>query len=129
MAEGRGSVLKKILSWLLGLPVLAGAIMFALGNRGALSLSFWPSGYALSGPVYLVLFGCVLIGVFLGGAAAWLAFGRKRALLRERAREIRRLEGEIEDLKRLQAEAAAEKPAGKEAEAETARRQLVAAES
>jgi hypothetical protein len=124
MAEGRGSALKKILSWLLGLPVLAGAIMFALGNRGALSLSFWPSGYALSGPVYLVLFGCVLIGVFLGGAAAWMAFGRKRALLRERAREIRRLEGEIEDLKRLQGEAA-----GKEAEAETARRQLVAAES
>ena len=41
----------------------------------------------------------VLAGVAVGGFAAWLAFGRKRALLRERAREVRRLEGEIEDLK------------------------------
>lgn len=127
MAEGRGSAFKKILAWLTGVPVLAGAVLFALANRGSVTLSFWPSSYTLTGPVFVAVFACILAGVFLGGTAAWLAHGRKRALLRERAREIRRLEGEIEDLKRLQGEAAA-KPAGMEAEAETARRQLVAAD-
>lgn len=128
MAEGRGAGFKKFLAWLLGVPVLAGAVLFALANRGGVTLSFWPSSLTLAGPVYLVVFGCVLIGVFLGGAAAWMAYGRKRALLRERAREIRRLEGEIEDLKRLQSEAAA-KPGTPRAEDEAARRQLVAAET
>lgn len=126
MADGRGSAFKKILAWLLGIPVLAGAILFALANRGGIALSFWPSSYTLTGPVYLAVFGCILIGVFLGGLAAWMAYGRKRALLRERAREIKRLEGEIEDLKRRLGEA---KPETSQAEAETARRQLVAAET
>lgn len=128
MAEGRGSVFKKFLAWLLGVPVLAGAVLFALANRGGVTLSFWPSSLTLTGPVFVVLFACILMGVFLGGAAAWLAYGRKRALLRERAREIRRLEGEIEDLKRQQSEAAA-KAATPQAEDEAARRQLVAAEN
>ncbi|MGQ0674557.1 MAG: lipopolysaccharide assembly protein LapA domain-containing protein [Rhodospirillales bacterium] len=128
MAEGRGSALKKILAWLIGPPVLAGAILFALANRGALSLSFWPSSYALAGPVYLVVFGCILAGVALGGAAAWLAYGRKRALLRERAREIRRLEGEIEDLKRRLGDGRDDKPAEQAPESETSRRQLVVAQ-
>ena len=128
MAEGRGSVFKKILAWLTGVPVLAGAILFALANRGGVTLSFWPSSYTLTWPIFVVAFACILTGVFLGGAAAWLAYGRKRALLRERAREIKRLEGEIEDLKRLRDEAAA-KPATPQAGDEAARRQLVAAEN
>jgi uncharacterized membrane protein YciS (DUF1049 family) len=122
--------MKKLLSWLLGLPVLAGAVTFALANRGAVTLSFWPSSFTLGGPIYAVVFACVLIGVFLGGTAAWLAYGRKRALSRERAREIKRLEEEIEDLKRrigdAEAEAKTESPAAKD---EAARRQLVAAEN
>ncbi len=126
MAEGRGSVFKKILAWLLGIPVLAGAVLFALANRSGITLSFWPASYTLTGPVYVAVFACVLAGVFLGGLAAWLAYGRKRALLRERAREIKRLEGEIEDLKRRMGEA---KPATPQAEDEAARRQLVAAET
>jgi len=86
MAEGRGATIKKILSWLIGVPVLAGAVLFALANRATLTLSFWPSQYALTLPAFVIVFAALLIGVAVGGFAAWLAFGRKRALLRERAR-------------------------------------------
>jgi hypothetical protein len=132
MAEGRGATFKKILCWLIGLPVLAGAVLFALANRGALTLSFWPSQYAVTLPAFAIVFAAVLAGVAVGGFAAWLAFGRKRALLRERAREVRRLEGEIEDLKRRlsAAEGAAGPAPGAPAnDAETTRRQLVAIQS
>ncbi len=126
MADGRGSPLKRIFGWLIFLPVLAGAVLFALANRGALTISFWPAPYTVTTPVYLAAFAAILSGFFLGGVFAWIGFGRKRALLRKRAREIERLKSEIAELKR-QAPAPA-KPTEAEA-AETARRQLVAAQS
>lgn len=127
MAEGRGSTLKRIVGWLIVLPVLAGAALFALANRGALSVSFWPSQYAVTAPVYLIVFAAVLIGVVVGGFFAWIGYGKKRALLRRRAREIERLKDEIAELKRHQAPPP--KPDETEAAADTARRQLVAAQS
>ena len=126
MADGRGSPLKRIFGWLIFLPVLAGAIAFALHNRSALTVSLWPSEYILTYPVYAVVFAAILSGFFLGGVFAWIGFGRKRALLRKRTREIERLKAEIAELKR--GATAPAKPTEAEA-AETARRQLVAAQS
>ncbi|MCC7048656.1 MAG: LapA family protein [Alphaproteobacteria bacterium] len=128
MAERRRSRTWTVLRWLIGLPVVAVAILFALDNRGTLALSFWPTGYGVSLPVFLAVFAAVLAGFVLGGMVAWMAGGRRRAEQREAERQAERLRRENDELRRrVDAAEAAAKPAT--ATVEQAKRQLVVANS
>jgi len=131
MAARRGSVLRRLAFWILGLPILVVAILFAIENRGALALNFWPTGYVLTLPVYVAVFGAVVVGFLFGGTVAWLAQHHRRAAQRQAEREADRLRDEAERLqRRLDAMEAAQRPAIPPAAApdDRARRQLVAAQ-
>lgn len=127
MAERTGSPVKRFFAWLLALPVLAGAILFALANHGTLALDFWPLPYTVSAPIFLVLFGAILAGFIAGGIVAWFTGRKRRAEARRQAKELERVRRERDELQtRL---AAAEQAPGAGAESDTARRQLVVADS
>ena len=101
-------MLRKIIAALILVPLAVIIIAFAVANRQVVTVSFDPfSGSAPAASLTLPLFALVIvlliIGVVIGGTAAWLRQGRWR-------RSARRLEREVNDhrarLDALQAAAA-----------------------
>jgi uncharacterized integral membrane protein len=70
-------------------------ILFAISNRGTVTVGFWPLPYLAEAPLYLLVFLSVLIGALGGVAAAWIAGRRDRHELRNRRRRIEALEREL----------------------------------
>ncbi|HXQ42181.1 MAG TPA: LapA family protein [Candidatus Udaeobacter sp.] len=71
------------LSFIISLPLFVVLVVFAVDNRGALALSFWPLPWAFTLPVFVALFLALLIGFLAGAVAAWLSGGRTRRRLRD----------------------------------------------
>jgi uncharacterized integral membrane protein len=71
---------------LLGIVILLVAV-FAIANRGDITLSFSPLPFAFTMPVYAAILGAFAIGLVVGTALALI--GRERMRLRARAGEHR----------------------------------------
>jgi hypothetical protein len=98
-------VLKRILWLLTAFPAAALLITLAVANRHSVRLvldPFRPDDPVLSLqlPFYGFLFGALLIGVLLGGAATWLSQGRWRRTARVRTGEAKRWQTEADRLMR-----------------------------
>ena len=102
-------ILRYLILGLIGLVLLT----LALANRGAVSLRLFPGDLAsLTGlswsvdlPLFVVIFGGVILGVLIGFVWEWLRETRIRLEGSARAREVARLERELAALK-----GAAQKP-------------------
>jgi uncharacterized integral membrane protein len=70
-------------------------ILFAVSNREAVSVEFWPLPFLADVPLYLLCFLSLLIGALIGAAIAWMAGHRNRRELRARRRRIEALEREL----------------------------------
>lgn len=88
---------------------LIAALIISLSNRADVLFSLDPFspatpivGFQL--PLYVLLFGFLLLGVLIGGAAAWLGQTGWRKKARKNARDVRHLE---KDLARASAGSAA----------------------
>ncbi len=98
-------MLKRILWLLTAFPVAALLITLAVANRHPVRLvldPFRPESPVLSVvlPFYGYLFGALLIGVLLGGAATWLSQARWRRTARQRTGEAKRWHAEADRLTR-----------------------------
>jgi putative membrane protein len=71
------------------------AVMFAIPNRGAVTLRLWPLAGEAEMPLYLAVFAAVFLGFFLGWIGSWIAQHKWRKRAREQARRIEKLEREI----------------------------------
>jgi uncharacterized integral membrane protein len=80
---------------------------FAVSNRTAVDLEFWPLPLALSVPLYLVVLVVLLVGVLVGWFGGWAGSWSVR---RERRRHARRIEELERDLGRLHAASTAPAP-------------------
>lgn len=93
----------RFLKGLVLLPVAVIVVLLAVANREAVRLSLDPFSetplFAVTVPLYAVVFAAVALGVLVGGIGSWLGQGGTRRKARERHREIRRLEGETERLR------------------------------
>ncbi|MBL0932645.1 MAG: LapA family protein, partial [Alphaproteobacteria bacterium] len=71
----------RTLYWILAGTLAALAGLFALNNRGELTVDLWPLGPQTQMPVFVALVGALYIGFLFGAVFAWLAGGaaRKRA--------------------------------------------------
>ncbi len=101
----------KFLRWALIIVLLVLVTVFALANYQPVEIRFDPlnSGPApLRLPFFVAAFVFVLIGVVIGGAAAWLRQAKWRRRARERGRAA---EGLTRDLAELRAERAVAVPA------------------
>lgn len=98
-------MLRRILWLLTAFPAAALLITLAVANRHSVRLvldPFRPETPVLSVvlPFYGFLFGALLIGVLLGGAATWLSQARWRRTARVRAGEAKRWQAEADRLMR-----------------------------
>tara|TARA_R110002096_G_scaffold167437_4_gene337434 strand:- start:3398 stop:3760 length:363 start_codon:yes stop_codon:yes gene_type:complete len=82
----------------------------ALANRGVVVLNALPTDVAafaglqksLSLPLYMVIFASIVAGLLIGFVWEWFREHKFRATASGRAREIKRMEQEIADLRRSQ---------------------------
>ena len=95
-------MLRKILVAIILVPIAIVIIGFAVANREIVTISFDPfnaatPAFALKAPLFVLVLLIVIVGVVIGGVAAWRKQGKWR-------RAARRLDGEA---RQARAEAAA----------------------
>ncbi|MCM0021275.1 MAG: LapA family protein [Tagaea sp.] len=98
----------RALYWILAGALAALAGLFALNNRGELTVDFWPVGPELQMPIFVALVGALYLGFALGALVMWFATGRARSRARAATRKAAELDA---DLQALKARDAAQPPA------------------
>ncbi len=64
--------------WLVILALAAVLSLFAASNRDLVSLGLWPLPFLVGLPLYLVVFGAIIVGFLTGLFAAWVAGSHRR---------------------------------------------------
>jgi uncharacterized integral membrane protein len=98
-------MIRKLITVLILVPLALVIVMFAVSNRGAITLAFDPLGsdppmYAFSLPLFLVLLAALTAGVIVGGAAAWSRQGKWRSRARRLSADLKSARAETEALRR-----------------------------
>lgn len=98
-------MLKRILTILIAFPAAAILITLAIANRHSVTLVLDPFNpgaplLSLSLPFYVYLLGSLILGVMLGGLAAWMNQSRWRRQARVQMAEARRWQVEADRLAR-----------------------------
>ncbi len=92
------------LKWLILLPVAVIVVLLAVANRHAVTLSLDPFSrqapeISLTVPLFALIFAAIMLGIVIGGIAAWLSQGKHRRLERRYRREARHLRAETERMR------------------------------
>ena len=95
----------KIVTAIVVVPLAAVIIAFAVANRQTVTVSFDPfsstnPAYAATLPLFVVIFAVLILGVLVGGIAAWIRQGKWRRAARRLDGEVRALHDEIEGIRR-----------------------------
>jgi len=98
-------VFRKIATAIVVVPLAAVIIAFAVANRQTVTVSFDPfsstsPAYAATLPLFAVIFVMLILGVLVGGVAAWIRQGKWRRAARRLDGEVRTLHDEIESIRR-----------------------------
>ena len=93
-------MLRKILTAIIIVPLALILIVFAVANRHAVTVSLDPfasnePAASLTLPLFALIFVVLIVGVLIGGTAAWLRQGRWRWVTRRLEAELRNLRGKI----------------------------------
>jgi uncharacterized integral membrane protein len=99
------AVLRKIVTAIIVVPPAAVLVAFAVANRQTVTVSFDPfssaaPAYAVTLPLFSIIFAVLIIGVLIGGLAAWLRQGKWRRSARRLEAEVRALHDEMETIRR-----------------------------
>lgn len=96
-------MLRRILVIVIVLPISVALIMLAVANRHSIGLVVDPIGgdgaLTLQAPLFLVVFGALIVGVLIGGIVVWLSQGRYRRAARRASREARRANAQADVLR------------------------------
>ncbi len=119
---------RKIVTAIIVVPLVAVIVAFAVANRQAVTVSFDPfsaasPAYAATLPLFAIIFVVLILGVLIGGIAAWIRQSKWRRSARRLDGEVRALHDEMDDHPpplRHQREAGA--PAGAEPAGRSSRR-------
>src|SRR5262245_7529034 len=96
-------MLRKLVFWLIVVPLGVIIVLFAVANRELVTVSFDPFSItdpaaSLRLPLFVLIFILVILGVLIGGMAAWLRQGRYRRSTRLLDAELSSLRREVEIL-------------------------------
>jgi uncharacterized integral membrane protein len=81
--------------WFVTLPLTILLVVFAISNRQAVEITFWPLPVAIETRLFLVVLLAIAAGFVFGELVAWLGGRRWRRETREKARRIDALEREL----------------------------------
>ena len=98
-------MIRKIVTALILVPLVVVFVTFAVANRQTIQVSFDPfdpahPAYAVSMPLFALVFVLLIIGVLIGGVATWLRQGKWRRAARRLDAEARELHNEIDEIRR-----------------------------
>jgi uncharacterized integral membrane protein len=92
-------LLRKIIATLILLPLAVIMIAFAVANRQTVTVSLDPFGGSDSGlslPLFVLIILLLIIGVLIGGLAAWVRQGKWRSGARRAERQLEALRKKLE---------------------------------
>ena len=94
-------MLRKIITAIIVVPLAAILIAFAVANRHLVTVSFDPfssaaPAYAATLPLFAIILAVLILGVLVGGIAAWIKQSKWR-------RAARKLDGEVRSLQQERA--------------------------
>ena len=98
-------MLRKIVTALIVVPLAVIIVAFAVANRQAVTVSFDPfssasPAYAATLPLFAIIFAVLILGVLVGGIAAWIRQSKWRRTARRLDAEVRALHDELETIRR-----------------------------
>ena len=99
-------MLRKIILAVIVVPLAIVMIVFAVANRQAITVSLDPfdstnPAYSVTLPLFLIIFAILILGVIVGGVAAWLRQASWRRAARRLDNEVRQLRDEIAKLQSM----------------------------
>jgi len=71
-------------------------VVFAIHNYHDATVNLWPAPLALALPLFVIVFGAIVLGFIGGAVVAWLAGSKNRRKAREIRRTARQLETQVE---------------------------------
>src|SRR3972149_6505045 len=94
-------MLRKIGTTVIVVPRAVFIVAFAVANRQAVTVSFDPfsavnPAYAATLPLFAVIFAVLILGVLIGGIAAWIGPSRWRRAARKLDADLRALQQEVD---------------------------------
>jgi uncharacterized integral membrane protein len=100
-----GSVLRKIVAAVILIPLAIVIIAFAVANRQIVTVSLDPfssehPASSLTLPLFVLILVLLILGVVIGGVAAWLRQAKWRRVARRLEREAEMLRSEVTSLRR-----------------------------
>jgi uncharacterized integral membrane protein len=92
---------RKIVTAIIIVPPAVVFVVFAVANRQMVTVSFDPfssaiPSYAVTLPLFLIILAVLILGVLIGGFAAWIRQGKWRRNARRLEAEVRALQTEID---------------------------------
>lgn len=85
----------RLLSLGITLPVTLAVVIFAIANRGPVSVDFWPFALAVDVPVYGLALGTLAIGCLLGALLTWVPLLLTRRALATARQKLVKLEADL----------------------------------
>jgi uncharacterized integral membrane protein len=105
--SGASRVIRNIVAALILVPLTIVIVAFAVANRQRVIISLDPFGSGQDAafttrplPLFLVLFGVLILGVVIGGTAGWLRHGGYKRTAKRLDQEVVRLRAELDAHKR-----------------------------
>ena len=97
-------MIRNILAALVLIPLAALIVLLAVANRAPVTISLDPfmaekPALTVTQPLFMVLLVMLIVGVVIGGIAAWLRQARWRRATRRAEAEVRALRSETEALR------------------------------
>lgn len=89
----------RLISWIIGLPLAIIIIAFAVANRQAAILDFWPLPFTVAVPTFAAVLVPLVLGLVLGGLLVWLQAGHARHDARVSRRRAESLQKEVDKLR------------------------------
>jgi len=95
---------RKIVTAIIVVPLAVVIIAFAVANRQAVTVSFDPfsstsPAYATTLPLFVIVFILLILGVLIGGIAAWIRQSKWRRIARKLDADVRALHQELETIR------------------------------
>ncbi len=98
--------MRRLLFWVVLVPLGALVVLFAVANRGSIVVSLDPfsgenSALAFSAPLFVVMIGCVILGLLVGGIASLSHRYRMWRAIRRAEEEAGHHKAEAENERRM----------------------------